>query len=153
VPYQFDARFTGTLSGFNQSVKFDQDRGTAIFGGANQTQVPLNTHSLLSLVYAMRSFNLKPSWDTKNPVMDTRVSVFYDTQFYVFTLRPLEAEIINLRNEKVPAQMITIITGNPQLDSLNLKVWLSNTEKRLPLRFSIGSYQADLVSETVIQPK
>lgn len=153
VPYQFDARFTGSLSSFNQSVRFDQDRGLAIFGGANQTQIPLNTHSLLSLAYAIRSFNLKAVWDTKNPIMDTRVSVFYDSQFYVFTIRPLEPEVITLNNEKIPAQMITIITGNQQLDGLNLRVWLSTNEKRTPLRFSIGNYQADLVSGTVVQPK
>lgn len=153
APYQFDAKFTGSLSVFNQSVRFDQDRGTAIFGGAQQAQIPLNTHSLLSLAYAIRSFNLKPSKDSKNPVNDTRVSVFYGEQFYIFTLRPLEAEVINLANEKIPAQMITIVTGNPQLDALNLKIWLANSEKRTPLRFSIGNYQADLVAETIASPK
>ncbi len=153
VPYQFDAAFTGSLSSFNQSVRFDQERGFALTGGANQTQIPLNTHSLLSLVYAVRSFNLRAVWDTKNPIMDTRVSVFYDTQFYVFTIRPLEPEIITLNGEKIPAQMITVITGNQQLDALGLKIWLSNNEKRTPLRFSIGNYQAELVSETVVLPK
>ncbi|MEP6902187.1 MAG: DUF3108 domain-containing protein [Actinomycetota bacterium] len=153
APYQFEVKFSGTLSSFNQSARFDQEKGVAIFGGTNQTQIPLNTHSLLSLAYAIRSFNLKPSKDSKNPINDTRVSVFYGTQFYIFTLRPLEAELINLRGEKIPAQMITVITGNPQLDALNLRVWLSNDQKRTPLRFVIGNYQADLVSETVIQTK
>jgi len=153
APYLFEAKFTGTLSSFNQSVRFDQDRGIALSGGANQTQIPLNTHSLLSLAYAVRSFNLKPVWDTKNPIMDTRVSVFYDTQHYVFTIRPLEPETITLGGQKILAQPLTIITGNQQLDALNLKIWLSSTDKRTPLRFAIGSYQADLVSETVVQPK
>ena len=153
APQQFEVRFTGTLSSFNQSARFDQERGIAIFGGTNQTQIPINTHSLLSLVYAIRSFNLKPSKDSKNPINDTRVSVFYGTQFYVFTLRPLESELINSRGEKVAAQLITIVTGNPQLDALNLRVWMSNDEKRTPLRFAIGGYQADLVSETITQPK
>ncbi|HVE59334.1 MAG TPA: DUF3108 domain-containing protein [Pyrinomonadaceae bacterium] len=153
TPYQFEVRFTGTLSSFNQAARFDQERGFAIFDGTNQAQIPLNTHSLLSLIYAVRSFNLKPSKDTKNPVNDTRVSVFYGSQFYVFTLRPFDTEVINMNGEKVPAQMITVITQNPQLDALNLKIWLSNNEKRTPLRFAIGGYQADLVSEKVIQPK
>lgn len=152
VPYQFDAKFTGTLSSFNQSVRFDQERGVALSGAA-QTQIPLNTHSLLSLIYAIRSFNLRAVWDDKNPIMDTRVSVFYDGQFYVFNVRPHEPEIITLNNEKLSVQKITVITGNPQLDALSMKIWLSNNEKRTPLRFSIGSYQADLVSETIIQPK
>jgi hypothetical protein len=153
APYQFDAKFTGSLSSFNQSVRFDQERGVAIYGGTNQAQIPLNTHSLLSLAYAIRSFNLKPVWDTKSPVMDTRVSVFYDTQFYVFTVRPLETVVFTRGTEKIPAQVLAIITGNPQLDALNPRIWLSNNEKRTPLRFVIGNYQADLVSETVVQPK
>jgi hypothetical protein len=153
APYQFDARFRGTLSSFNQTVRFDQERGVAIFGGANQAQIPLNTHSLLSLVYAMRSFNLKFSKDLKNPVNDTRVSVFYDSQFYVFTVRPQEPELINLGNDKILAQMVTVITGNPQLDALSLRVWLANNEKRTPLRFAIGTFQADLVSESIVLPK
>lgn len=153
TPYQFDARFTGSLKGFNQSVRFDQDRGVAVFAGANQTQIPLNTHSLLSLAYAVRSFNLKPVWDTKSPVMDTRVSVFYDSQFYVFTVRPLETVVFTRGAEKIPAQSLAVITGNPQLDALNLRIWLSADEKRTPLRFVIGNYQADLIAETVLQPK
>jgi hypothetical protein len=153
APQQFEVKFTGSLSSFNQSARFDQERGIAIFGGTNQTQIPINTHSLLSLVYAIRSFNLKPSKDSKNPINDTRVSVFYGSQFYVFTLRPLESELINSRGEKVAAQLITVITGNPQLDALNLQVWMSNDEKRTPLRFSIGNYRADLITESVIQPK
>ncbi len=152
-PFQFEVKFTGTLSSFNQSARFDQERGIASFGGTNQVLIPVNTHSLLSLVYAIRSFNLKPSKDAKNPINDTRVAVFYGTQYYVFTLRPLEAELINLSGEKISAQMITVITGNQQLDALNLRVWLSNNEKRTPLRFSIGNYQADLVSETVADLK
>ncbi len=149
APFQFEVKFSGTLSSFNQSARFDQERGIASFGGTNQVLIPINTHSLLSLVYAIRSFNLKPSKDAKNPINDTRVAVFYGTQYYVFTLRPLESELINLSGEKISAQMITVITGNAQLDALNLRVWLSNNEKRTPLRFSIGSYQADLISDTV----
>ena len=152
VPYQFDAKFTGSLSNFNQSVRFDQEKGIALFN-AKQAQGPLNTHSLLSLIYAIRSFNLRMVWDEKNPIRDTRVSVFYDEQFYVFSVRPHEPEILTLGKEKIPAQRITIISSNPQLDALGLKIWLSNNEKRTPLRFSIGSYQADLVAETILPPK
>ncbi len=125
-------------------LRFDQVRGVAM-SGAKSVQVPVNTHTLLSLLYASRSFNLKPSKDATNPVNDTRVSVFYDDNFHVFTLRPSSAQIITLSGEKVPAQMITVLTGNPQLDALNIKVWLSNEESRVPLRFAVGSYQADLI--------
>ncbi|MEO8071967.1 MAG: hypothetical protein ABI686_01855, partial [Acidobacteriota bacterium] len=71
----------------------------------------------------------------------------------VFILRPSTAEIINLKGEKIPAQLISITTGNPQIDELNLRLWLSLGENRVPLRFTLGSYQADLVAEKQIPPK
>jgi hypothetical protein len=151
-PHQLEIKFNGALSGLNQSVIFDQQRGLAFSGGANQVQIPVNTHNLLSLFYAIRSFNLKPSKDLTSPVNDTRVSVFYGDQFYVFLLRPAEAQIITLDGKKVSAQQITIITGNLTLDSLNLRIWLSNERDRKPLRFAVGNYQADLVSQKIIKP-
>ncbi len=151
APQQIEIKFTGSLSSFNQMTRFDQRTGTATLND-NRMEVPVGTHSLLSLAYAIRSFNLKPSKDPQNPVNDTRVAVFWDTQPYVFTLRPSNGDIINIRGEKVSAQLISINTGNPQLDQMNLRVWLSNDEKRLPLRFSVGSYQADLISETITKP-
>jgi hypothetical protein len=95
----------------------------------------------------MRSFNLRPSKDPGNPVNDTRVAVFWESKAYVFTLRPSNPEEIISNGEKTSAQLITITTGNLELDALALKVWLS-TEGRVPLRLSVGAFQADLISQT-----
>ena len=95
----------------------------------------------------MRSFNLKVSKDLSNPVNDTRVAVFWESKAYVFTLRPSPPAILTINGEKASAQMITINTGNPQLDALAIKVWLDNNS-RVPVRFSVGAYQADLISTT-----
>ena len=152
-PRRLDISFTGSLSSLNQTVTFDEKTSLISFRGTNQIEGPVGTHSILSLVYAIRSFNLKPSKDTSNPVNDTRVAVFWDTKPYIFTLRPSVAEIITLQGEKVSAQLITIGTGNPQLDQLNLKIWLSNDARRVPLSFSVGTFQADLVSDKIFPPK
>ena len=153
APQQIEIKFTGDLSAFNQTTRFDQMTGVASLNGVNRIEIPVGTHSILSLIYAIRSFNLKPSKDSTNPVNDTRVAVLWDKQPYVFTLRPATADIINLRGEKISAQQISINTGNPQLDSLALRLWLSNDERRLPLRFAIGNFQADLISENGTQPQ
>ena len=107
----------------------------------------------MSLVYAIRSFNLKPSKDETNPINDTRVAVFLGTQPYVFTLRPANADLITQKGEKISAQLVTIITGNPTVDAQGLRVWLSNDLKRVPLRLTFGTFQADLISESVVTPK
>lgn len=152
-PRRLDISFAGALSSVSQAVIFDEKTSMIMFKGANQIESPVGTHSILSLIYAIRSFNLKPSKDTSNPINDTRVAVFWDAKPYIFTLRPSFAEIITLQGESVSAQLISINTGNPQLDSLNLKIWLSNDVRRLPLRISGGAYQADLISDKIVQPK
>jgi hypothetical protein len=153
APQRIELKFTGLLSAYNNTAQFDQRTGFATYNNANRVEIPVGTHSILSLAYAIRSFNLKPSKDFSNPVNDTRVAVFLDTKAYVFTLRPSNADIINLQGEKISAQLISITTGNPAIDVLNLRLWLSNDEKRLPLRLAAGSYQADLISEKQISPK
>jgi hypothetical protein len=148
APKFIELKFTGILSQYNQTAQFDQKAGTVTFNGRTSPDVPVGTHSLLSLVYAIRSFNLKPSKDPNNPVNDTRVAVFLDEKAYVFTLRPSNADLITLENEKIPAQMISITTGNPAIDQMNLRLWLSTDEQRTPLRLTVGAYQADLFKQS-----
>jgi hypothetical protein len=153
APQEIRLNLSGALAAFNQQILFDQRTGVAVSGSANQMDIPVGTHSILSLAYAVRSFNLKPSKNLTNPVNDTRVAVFLGSKAYVFTLRPADADIINLQGERVSAQLISVNTGNPAIDQYNLRLWLSNDDKRIPLRLMFGAYQADLVSEKQIQPK
>lgn len=152
APKQITLKFSGLFAAYNQITLFDQKSGSATLNGTNRIEIPVGTHSILSLVYAIRSFNLKPSKDPNNPVNDTRVAVLLGTSPSVFYLRPSNANIINLKNENVAAQLVSVTTGNPQIDALNLRLWLSTDDKRLPLRFTLGSYQADLISEKMIPP-
>ena len=103
---------------------FDPATGKVMVNGTNAVDAPVGTHSILSLFYALRSFNMKPSKDMKNPVNDTRVAVFWENQPYIFTLRPSEVQVITLHGQKFPAQMISITTQNQFLDQLAPKVWL-----------------------------
>ncbi|HMS11247.1 MAG TPA: hypothetical protein PKE66_17290, partial [Pyrinomonadaceae bacterium] len=91
------------------------------------------------------SFNLKPSSDSKNPVNDTRVSVFWRDRATVFILRPGQAEALQNRGEQRPAQQITLIPQNPELDRLMPRLWLGLDAARTPLKFTLGSLEFDLI--------
>ncbi len=145
TPSWTESKFASPFLGLNQTAVFDRRTGQISFGGKEPVDSPIGTHSFLSLMYAMRSFNLKPSKDPANPVNDTRVAVFWESKSYVFTLRPSNAEEITINGDKFAAQLITINTLHKDLDALLLKVWL-RTEDRVPLRFSAGGYQAELIS-------
>lgn len=144
APTLLESKLVVPYPGLNSSVAFDKVTGMVRFGAKDSIDAPIGTHSILSLFYAMRSFNLKPSKDRSNPVNDTRVAVFWDKKPCVFTLRPSDPELITVNGAKTSAQLITINTGNPELDKLNFRVWLS-TDDRVPLRLAVGAYQADLI--------
>jgi hypothetical protein len=149
APKWMESRFPLSPPGLNQTVTFDPRTGRIKFG-TTTVDAPIGTHTPLSVIYAMRSFNLKPSKNLSNPVNDTRVAVFWESRPYIFTLRPSNPAEIVVNGEKVPAQLISVSTGNPgnpQLEALQMKVWLS-TEERVPVRFSFGTFQADLISRT-----
>lgn len=153
APRRIEIRFGGALRSFSNTATFDRQGSVIAFGGAAPVDAPVGTHSILSLLYAARSFNLKPSRDLNNPINDTRVAVFWESRPYVFTLRPSTAEIITIDGKAVPAQLVTVGTKNAVLDQQGIKVWLGNDETRLPLRFSVGAYQAELVSVSKVPPK
>lgn len=152
APHSIVIRMAGPLSFLTQTAVFDDRTGSITFKGNNRVEAPVSTHSILSLFYAMRSFNLRPSQIRDNPVNDTRVAVFWESQPYVFTLRPSPAAEIEINGQKRQAQQIAINTGHPQLDQLQLKVWLATDAGRTPLRISAGPYQADLISSSVVPP-
>src|SRR4030095_6926934 len=83
APLQVEMKFAGSLRALTNTVKFERE-GSSITVGGKRIDAPVGTHSILSLLYAARSFNLKPSRDLNNPINDTRVAVFWESQPYIF---------------------------------------------------------------------
>jgi hypothetical protein len=144
APRSVDSHFNSALAALSQAAVFDQRSGQITVAGGQPVEAPLGTHTPLSLIYAMRSFNLVASVNPSAPVNDTRVAVFWGNKTQIFSLRPGKPETIILNGQKVLTQPVMITTGDPQLDALSLKVWLSS-ETRVPLRFTAGTLQADLI--------
>ena len=150
APRWVETRFSGGWKELNQVVTFDRKTGGISFG-SGKVDAPIGTHSILSLLYAMRSFNLRPSKDPNNPVNDTRVAVLLNSQPHVFTLRPANPEVITVNGEKVPAQMVTINTSDDRIDKAGFKIWLA-VDGRYPVRMVLGPYQADLIPTAAAVP-
>lgn len=155
TPYRSEIKLNSTLSKFNQQLVFDQSLGAVTTSTALRIDAPIGTYDLLSFAYGVRAFNLKPSKNPANPVNDTRVSLFLGDKPYIFTIRPLNIEIIEFQGKKVSAQSITLSSGSQEIDQYAPRLWLSNDSKRLPLRFSLNfsgkTYQADLIEAQPIK--
>ncbi len=147
TPYAFEAK----LKNYNETVLFNQELGLAVNQqNGNRIEIPVGTHSLLSLAYAIRTFSFSP---LGNRVRDVRVAVFLNKKYHIIMLRPIGQEEILLNNQKVIARVVSISANVPEFDKLNAKVWISDDASRLPLRFAIGEFTAELKSVEVVPPK
>lgn len=144
-PFEVGTRMSGPLSALSKIIRFDQRTGVVTSDG-DRFDAPVGTHTLLSFLYAIRSFNLNPSRDARNPVNDTRVAVFWGDRANIFMLRPFEPETITVNGQKFQAQKVTVRTNDPQLDALGLTIWLSSDQSRSPLMIKLGPYQAELIA-------
>ena len=146
APFGINIKFTGSLNRLNQNTRFDQRSGM-VTSGTDRVDAPIGTHCILSLFYAIRSFNLNPSKDPRNPINDTRVAVYWEGKPHIFVLRPSEVEAITVGGQKVIAQPVSINTGIPEIDAQGLKVWLTTDDDRIPAQIKLGQYKAELVSK------
>jgi hypothetical protein len=145
VPYRQEIRLSGSLRGFNQTLLFEQDKGKASAERAANIDIPVGTHDFLSFFYALRAFHY--SFGQNSP--DVRAAVFFGNAPTVVSLKP-KREKLDFNGQKVPTVALAVFTGNPQIDSLNFRLWLSDDGRRLPLRLTFntpsGAFQANLIA-------
>lgn len=123
--------------------KYDQENGNFLRGEGESGSMANGTHDLLSLLFAIRAFNLLPSNAPSSPVNDTRVSVVLGSRNMVFTIRPNQVESLAINSKKLKAQMLTIVTGDPSIDQLSPRVWLGVSKERPILKISIGEFTVE----------
>lgn len=149
LPIRSEIKLSGAFAVFNQTLTYNQTLGNVSVNNTPAIEVPIGTHDLLSFAFAFRAFSLRLNQAPDNPVNDSRASVFLGNKANIFTLRPIQNEIIEISGRKVQAQKIILTTGNQTANISQIQLWVSNDRRRLPLRFSItgnfGLVQADLI--------
>jgi hypothetical protein len=125
----------------NQTIASNQESGTASIDGGTRIEIPVGTHDYLSFFYALRTFNLTIGKRNGIPVLvENKPKTLYVTA--------QKREQIGLGQRVVPAIALTITTDDQEPDKYQLRLWVSDDRRRLPLRFAavtqIGPVRADL---------
>jgi len=145
LPYNSEMRFRGSLGSLNHVQLFNQDAGQVTPNAGPSVDVAWGTHTVLSLLYAARTFSLRQGRGAADIGNDTRVSVFWNNRPLVFTLRPSDAQTNGSSEEKrAKSQVFSIVSGDVLLDSLNPKMTISTDAYRRPTKISFGSYSLEL---------
>jgi hypothetical protein len=122
-------------------VSADQSGGSALFEDGTRLEVPVGTHDLLSVFYALRSFDLSPG-------KRNAVSLLVNKRPRLLFITALRAATIQLGGQQIPAVELALATSDPGGDRLNLRLWVSTDKRRLPLRLTaqtpLGPVRADL---------
>lgn len=124
----------------------DQNRGWAVPDNKERFQIPVGTHDLISAFYAIRTFEL---WPKKR----NAISIMAFTLPRSLFVESLRRETIELGGQKLPAIMVTVTTDDPQGDRMQIRMWIGDDSRHLPMRIAavteLGAVRADLVIQPV----
>jgi Protein of unknown function (DUF3108) len=122
-------------------VSADQNGGSALFDDGTRVEMPVGTHDLLSVFYALRSFDLSPG-------KRNAVSLLVNKRPRLLYVNALQRATITLGGQTIPAVELAISTNEPDGNRFNLHLWVSTDSRRLPLRLTaqtpLGPLRADL---------
>lgn len=122
-------------------VSADQGSGSALFEDGTRVEMPVGTHDLLSVFYALRSFDLTPG-------KRNAVSLLVNKRPRLLFVTALRASTLQLGGQQIPAVELALQTSDPNGDRLALRLWVSTDRRRLPLRLTavtpLGPVRADL---------
>jgi hypothetical protein len=125
----------------NQTLLYDQNRGAASTDKGQRIDIPVGTHDYLSFFYVVRTFNLTPQ-------KRNAISILVEGKPKTLFITALKRETIKLGQQKLKAIAISLSTDDPQSDKYQLRAWISDDRRRLPLRLTcqteLGPLKADL---------
>jgi hypothetical protein len=123
------------------TVSSDQNGGTALFADGTRVEIPAGTHDLLSVFFALRSFDLSPP-------KTTTVSLLINRRPRLLTVTALRRGTVVLGAESIDAVEVALATNDPEGDRFKLRLWVSTDQRKLPLRLTaqtpFGPLRADL---------
>jgi hypothetical protein len=122
-------------------VSLDQERGSATVTDGSTIEIPVGTYDLVSVIYALRSFDLTPP-------KRNAVSLLINKRPRTLYITSLKRETIELGGKRIPTYQLALATDEAQGDRLQLRLWVGADRRRLPLRLTattpLGPVRADL---------
>jgi hypothetical protein len=141
LPFQTELNLSEGRTRVNTKLTINQDYGRVTTDKGERIEIPVGTHDYLSFFYLVRTFNLPI--DKRNAI-----SILVNNKPKTLFITALKRESIQLGSQTIPAIQLSLTTDDPQPDKFQLRGWLSDDRRRLPLRLTaltkIGSIRADL---------
>jgi hypothetical protein len=142
LPFRTELNMSEGRHRTNRTYNLDQNRGSAVADNRERIDIPVGTHDLISLVYAIRTFDLTPP-------RRNAISIMATARPRTLFISSLRRETIEVSGQKISAIQLSLTTDDPQTDRMQLRMWVGDDSRHLPLRFTavteLGPVRADLV--------
>jgi len=147
LPFQTELNLSEGRTRVNTKLVIKQDYGRATTEKGERIDIPIGTHDYLSYFYVLRTFSL-----TVKKV--TAISILVNNKPKTISFTPLKRETVQLGSQTIPAVQVSLTTDDAQPDKFQLRGWISDDRRRLPLRLTavtkIGPIRADLAIIPVV---
>lgn len=141
LPFQTEMNLAEGRSRTNNKLTINQDYGNATNEKGERIEIPVGTHDYVSFFYMLRTFNLVPP-------RRSAVSILVNNRPKTLFITAISREAIQLGRQSIPATQISLTTDDADPDKYQLRVWVSDDQRRLPLRITaktqLGAIRADL---------
>jgi hypothetical protein len=142
LPFRSELNLAEGKYRISRNYNLDQNRGSATPEKGPKVDIPVGTHDLISALYAIRTFDLAL---TKR----NAISLMATSQPRTLFIEAQRRETIELGGQKIDAMMITLTTDDQPADRMQIRIWIGDDARRLPLRIAaltqLGAVHADLV--------
>jgi hypothetical protein len=141
LPYRTVINRSEGKNRINQTLIIDQNKGSVTTDKGQRIEIPIGTHDYLSLFYTIRSFIITPPKRNAIPLL-------VEGKTKTLFITALKRETIEIGGQKIKAIAISLTTDDTQSDKYQLRAWISDDRRRLPLRLTcqteLGQLRADL---------
>jgi len=141
LPFRTEMTFSEGRRHLVNKLTINQDYGTAITESGNRIEIPVGTHDYLSFFYMLRTLNLAPP-------RRSALSILVNNQPKTLYITALKQENVQLGSQTIPAIQYSLTTDDNEADKYQLRGWISDDKRRLPLRLTavteLGAIRADL---------
>ncbi|MFY9619895.1 MAG: DUF3108 domain-containing protein [Pyrinomonadaceae bacterium] len=148
LPFRTEMNFAEGQWRNTRGYNIDQNRGTVITDDRKRIDIPVGTHDLISLLYAIRTFDLSPPSTALSQAKRNAISILAINQPRTLFVTAQKRETIELNGQKVPALLLTLTSDDGTADKLQLRLWVGDDYRHLPLRIALvtplGPVRADL---------
>ena len=141
LPFHSEFSFNEGRRRFASKLAINQDYGAAVSEKGDRIEIPVGTHDYLSFFYALRTFSLSPP-------RRSAISILVNNKPKTLFISAIRKENVKLGSQTIPAIQVSLTTDDAESDKYQLRAWISDDARRLPLRLTavtqLGPLRADL---------